>query len=155
MIANVKIVSAIGRDEIEALDDLKATNQIITSSLQKELLLLRAKAKNLTTDYEQQKSHLVDALLAKDKLRQELAAMNEGKDSAGEETNVALQSLKEVSHTIGSPLKNNFRHCSISPPIPPRIHLSNLVFPEWSRPRALLKLMRSIRLHFSATQLAP
>jgi protein HOOK3 len=103
------IVAAVDREEIDALDDLKATNQIITSSLQNDLLLLQSKHKNLTTDYEQQKSHLVDALLAKDKLRQELAIMKEGKDSAGEvdrqaveEKSKALQALKEVSHEIES-----------------------------------------------------
>ena len=103
------IVAAVDREEIDALDDLKATNQIITLSLQNDLLLLQSKHKNLTTDYEQQKSHLVDALLAKDKLRQELAIMKEGKDLAGEvdrqaveEKSKALQALKEVSHKIES-----------------------------------------------------
>jgi hypothetical protein len=96
----MKLVAAVDRDEIEALEGLKATNQIITSSLQNDLLLLQGKFKNLTTDYEQQKSHLVDALLAKDKLRQELATLTEGKDLAGEENNTALQALKEVSHEI-------------------------------------------------------
>lgn len=107
--ANMMIVAAVDREEIDALDDLKATNQIITSSLQNDLLLLQSKHKNLTTDYEQQKSHLVDALLAKDKLRQELAIMKEGKDLAGEvdrqaveEKSKALQALKEVSHKIES-----------------------------------------------------
>ena len=95
-------MAAVDRDEIDALEDLKATNQIITSSLQNDLVLLQGKFKNLTTDYEQQKSHLVDALLAKDKLRQELATLREGKDAAGEENNAGLQTLKEVSYEIDS-----------------------------------------------------
>lgn len=98
----MKPVAAVDRDEIDALEDLKATNQIITSSLQNDLVLLQGKFKNLTTDYEQQKSHLVDALLAKDKLRQELATLREGKDAAGEENNAGLQTLKEVSYEIDS-----------------------------------------------------
>jgi hypothetical protein len=118
--ANINIVAAVDREEIDALDDLKATNQIITSSLQNDLLLLQSKHKNITTDFEQQKSHLVDALLAKDKLRQELAIMKEGKDSAGEEdrhaaeeNSAALQALKEVSHA------NNTSNQDLSPPRPP------------------------------------
>jgi hypothetical protein len=98
--ANLKLVAAVDRDEIDALEDLKSTNQIITSSLQNDLVLLQSKFKNITTDHEQQKSHLVDALLAKDKLRQELATLKEGKDSAGDENNTALQALKEVSSEI-------------------------------------------------------
>ena len=99
----MELVAAVDRDEIDALEDLKSTNQIITSSLQNDLLLLQSRFKNITTDHEQQKSHLVDALLAKDKLRQELATLKEGKDSAGDENNTALQALKEVSYETDYP----------------------------------------------------
>jgi protein HOOK3 len=74
-------------------------------------MVLESKYKNIKTDYEQQKSHLVEALLAKDKLRQELAGMKEGRNSVGEndapaagahttdeQTNTELQTLKEVSN---------------------------------------------------------
>ncbi|CAG8954913.1 hypothetical protein HYFRA_00008601 [Hymenoscyphus fraxineus] len=68
-------LSAIDQDELDALEDLKATNEIITSSLQNDLLLLQNKFKALMTDHEQQKSHLVDALIAKDALSKEAAEL--------------------------------------------------------------------------------
>jgi protein HOOK3 len=116
MKANITIVSAIDREEIDALEDLKATNEIITSSITNDLLLAQSKLKNLTTDHEQQKSHLVEALLAKDKLRQELASAREGKSAVvapeatteatteaqakEEKARTALDALKEVSCEI-------------------------------------------------------
>lgn len=132
----MKIVTAVDQDDIEALDALKAANQITTSSLQDELLLLQAQVKNYRTDYEQQKSHLVDALLAKDKLRQELAAMNDGKDSAGEENSAALQALKAVSNTIDSPNVGFFCRQQSSPCLS-----SNLSFESEIPP---LELPRSV-----------
>ena len=113
--ANASIVSAIDRDEIDALEDLKHTNEIITSSINNDLLLAQSKLKNLATDYEQQKSHLVDALLAKDTLRQELASAKEGKPAAPtleasaenteaqaeeDKARTALDALNEVSCEI-------------------------------------------------------
>jgi protein HOOK3 len=113
---NLRIVAAVDRDELDALEDLKATNEIITSSLQNDLLLLQSRHKNLLTDHEQQKSHLVGALLEKDKLRQELAVSKEAKDSdsndfhheidaqgGDETTKTALQALKEVRDEKDSP----------------------------------------------------
>ena len=126
----MKLVAAVDRDEIDALEDLKATNQIITSSLQNDLVLLQGKFKNLTTDYDQQKSHLVDALLAKDKLRQELATLREGKDAAGEENNAGLQALKEVSYEIDSS-----QEISSSLHLPPALSRSVSFYPCIHQPK--------------------
>lgn len=88
------------REEIDALESLKSTHQIVTSSVQNELLLVQSKLKNLSTDHELQKSHLIASMLAKEKLQQEMATLKEGKDSDSDETNAALKALKEVSRDI-------------------------------------------------------
>lgn len=84
---------AIDKEDIDALEDLKATNEIVTSSLQNDLLLLQSKFKILMTDHDQQKSHLVDALLAKDALSKEVTALKEGGNTTG-----APQKTAEVSN---------------------------------------------------------
>jgi protein HOOK3 len=103
-------VAAIDQDEIDAIEDLKATNEIITSSLNNDLQLLQTRHKNLITDYDQQRAHLVDALLDRENLRKEIETARKGRlatapelvendlDAAKEEkAKATLQSLKEVS----------------------------------------------------------
>lgn len=86
-------LSAVNKDDLDALEDLKATNEIVTSSLQNDLLLLQSKFKTLMTDHDQQKSHLVDALLAKDALSREVTALKEGGNATA-----APQKTAEVSN---------------------------------------------------------
>jgi protein HOOK3 len=69
-------LNAVDQDEVDAIEEIKATNELNTSSLQSDLTLEQNKVKNLTTDLEQIKSHLVGALLAKEELSQQLAAMS-------------------------------------------------------------------------------
>ncbi|RDL38415.1 uncharacterized protein BP5553_02755 [Venustampulla echinocandica] len=96
-------LSAIDQGEIDGLEELKTANELITSSLQNDLLLCQSKMRNLSTDFEQQKSHLLDALLAKDRLTQEIVKLQEGtstsrgadKTQPDEATNAALQKSKE------------------------------------------------------------
>lgn len=94
-------------DEIRALEQLKEANDTITSSLQNDLDILRGRYKNLEVDHEQARTHLIEALLAKDSISKEFAAFAEGKqtltsnDPGGEEkAKKALQALKEVSCKI-------------------------------------------------------
>jgi len=68
-------VSAIDQEEIDALEELKATNETITSSLQNDLLLLQNAHKNLTADHELQRNQLVDAFLSKEELSKQLASL--------------------------------------------------------------------------------
>lgn len=117
-------MAAVDRDEIDALEDLKHTNEIITSSLSNDLQLIQARHKNLITDYDQQRNHLVDALLDREILRNDLEAARRGRptptlqpvesdadaaeaDAAQEESKTALQSLKEVSRELGSPTEKS------------------------------------------------
>lgn len=79
-------MAAIDQEEMDALEELKATNQIITSSFQTDLLMLQSKHKALTTDFEQQKSQLIDALLSKDRLMKDLESFKERLGATGDDT---------------------------------------------------------------------
>jgi protein HOOK3 len=99
--ANQIIVSAIDREEMEALEDLKSTNEIITSSFQNDLLILQSKHKALAIDYEQQKTQLIDALLSKDTLMKDLASFRERIGTDGDTAYQKTQSkaIIEVENT--------------------------------------------------------
>jgi hypothetical protein len=90
--ANENIVAAIDQDEIDALEDLKATNEIITTSFKNDLLMLQNKHKTLTTDYEQQKTQLIDALVSKDRLMKDLASLKERTGTNGDDAYQKAQS---------------------------------------------------------------
>ncbi|TVY51602.1 Protein Hook-like [Lachnellula cervina] len=66
-------LEAVDQDEIDALENLKETNEIITTSLQNDLLVLQNAHKNITIDFDQQKTHLLNTLLKKDQLIKDLA----------------------------------------------------------------------------------
>lgn len=92
-------LSAINSDEMNALEQLKEANEIAASSLQNDLQILQGRHKNLEIDHEQTRSHLIEALLAKDNLTTELTKLKEAKPLEShaevEKSGLALQSLKE------------------------------------------------------------
>lgn len=73
ILANETSVNAMDKDEIDALDELKAANETIIDSLKSDLLVLQGQYDALDADYHQQKTQLVDALLKKDKAIEDLA----------------------------------------------------------------------------------
>ena len=87
--------------EIDALEVLKRTNQGITSSLQNDLELLQGKQKFLEIDLQQHQNHLIQALLAKDRLEKELGATKDG-EPAADMSQSGLDALKEVSRKTDS-----------------------------------------------------
>jgi protein HOOK3 len=108
MEAKSATVSAISRDELRALEELKEANDIATTSLQNDLKFLRTRHKDLEIDHNQARSHLIDALLTKDNLTKELSSLQDGKTSSESPAEVetikaALQALKEVSYEIEHP----------------------------------------------------
>jgi hypothetical protein len=108
-------VAAVDQEEIDALEDLKATNEIITSSFKNDLLISQNNYKALTTDHEQKKTQLIDVLLEKDKLIKELASFKERDGTNGNDTYQKAQSkaimeaenarnaLQEVSKVKSAP----------------------------------------------------
>ncbi|KAK1688547.1 hypothetical protein BDP55DRAFT_48041 [Colletotrichum godetiae] len=85
-------LSAVAKDSVDALDELKSTDQLISGSIREELEAARQQLKNLGTDLEEQRSSLINALLEKDKLRKDL---DEAKDGTGAEPTEAAQKLQE------------------------------------------------------------
>lgn len=85
-------MAAVDQEEIDALEDLKATNEIITSSFKNDLLILQNQHKTLTIDHEQQKTQLIDVLLEKDRLMKELASFKEQNGTNGDDAYQKAQS---------------------------------------------------------------
>ncbi|KAL2066457.1 hypothetical protein VTL71DRAFT_2528 [Oculimacula yallundae] len=71
-------LAAVNQEEIDAINSLKTAHELISSSLENDLLALQKKHKDLTTDFDEQKTQLVEALLSKDRLMQDLAAAKNG-----------------------------------------------------------------------------
>lgn len=144
MLTNANLVAAVERYDLDALDDLKATNEIITSSLNNDLQLVQSRHKNLITDYDQQRAHLVEALLDRETLRKELEVATKKRPTLDPEsvdddhkTNKEFQALKEVSHETESPKekqpKRSFWRRVVSP-ISPRPKTPHAPKPEPSIP---------------------
>lgn len=69
---NLGVVNAVGQQSIDALEILKSSDQLISSSLKTELESAREKNKLRELDLEQLRQQLTNALISKDKLRQQL-----------------------------------------------------------------------------------
>lgn len=95
---NRYIVSAVDSDELDAIATLKDTNGIITTSLENDLLVLREQYRNLTTDFEVQKTQLLETLLSKDRLMQDLTSL---KERTGTSENEMMESVKARSTKEG------------------------------------------------------
>ena len=66
------IVSVIGEEQSAALAALKASDELIAESLQKELEATRKQLREKTFELDEMKSQLMEALVSKDKLRKQL-----------------------------------------------------------------------------------
>lgn len=75
--ANLVTVQAISQAELESIEQLRATNDIVTSSLDNDLALLTAKYDTMRRDNEIQKRELVDAILSKERALREMADLKE------------------------------------------------------------------------------
>ncbi|CZS88693.1 uncharacterized protein RAG0_00353 [Rhynchosporium agropyri] len=98
-------LAAVNQEEIDAVNNLKAAHELISSSLENDLLALQRKHRDLSSDFDEQKTQLVDALLSKDRLMQDLGAAKEGFGAAddGEAQARAIleaeDKLREQLHT--------------------------------------------------------
>ncbi|KAH8899475.1 hypothetical protein GQ53DRAFT_758665 [Thozetella sp. PMI_491] len=69
-------VTAVGQDSIKALEVLKSSDELISSSLKTELDATRKRLDAMTTHYEQKKDEAYDTLVSERKLRQQLDELN-------------------------------------------------------------------------------
>lgn len=95
-------LSAVEKDGISALNELKSTDKLISESLKAELDRVREEIKVATVEREAQKSQLIEALLAKDKLRKEMEELKETQDTAAIEaaTQDATEAGKKAAEKI-------------------------------------------------------
>ncbi|KAH0444587.1 microtubule binding protein [Colletotrichum camelliae] len=82
-------LSAVAKDSVTALEELKSTDQLISASVREELEAARLQIKNLSADLENRQSSLINALLEKDKLRKELDEAKEGRQDGAESSEVS------------------------------------------------------------------
>ncbi|KAM3469372.1 hypothetical protein MY8738_010116 [Beauveria namnaoensis] len=75
-------LSAVQKDGISALDQLKSTDKLISESLKAELDRLREELAFVSNERESQKTQLIDALLAKDKFRKDAEEAKELQETA-------------------------------------------------------------------------
>lgn len=62
-------LGAVDKGSMDALEELKSTDALISGSLKKELESLRTDFRSLQMDNEQQQKHLIEALVSKEELR--------------------------------------------------------------------------------------
>ncbi|KAL7784825.1 hypothetical protein V8C43DRAFT_292324 [Trichoderma afarasin] len=79
-------LSAVQKDSITALYELKTTDKLISTSLTNELEQLREETSFITNERDALKSQLIEALLANDKLRKESDESKDLQDAAGSST---------------------------------------------------------------------
>ncbi|OBU01506.2 hypothetical protein VE01_00468 [Pseudogymnoascus verrucosus] len=91
-------LSMVEKEEIDALEELKATQESLSKSFENELTALKGKYKALLIDYEAQKSQLIESLLTNNKLREALE-----KNTNIEETPIVDDEPKEVPATPTQP----------------------------------------------------
>lgn len=75
-------LSAAEKGGIDAIDELKSTDKLISESLKAELDRLREDYSFVVSERDAQKSQLIEALLAKDKFRKEIEDAKELQESA-------------------------------------------------------------------------
>ncbi|CAK7210410.1 hypothetical protein SCUCBS95973_000774 [Sporothrix curviconia] len=66
-------LGAVDKGAMDALEELKSTDTLISESLKKELESLRTDFRSLQMDNEQQQKHLIEALVSKEELRKTMA----------------------------------------------------------------------------------
>ncbi|TVY41399.1 Protein Hook-like protein [Lachnellula occidentalis] len=104
-------LEAVNQDEIDALETLKETNESITTSLQNDLVVLQNAHKNITIDFDQQKTHLLNTLLVKDQLIKDLA---DARADDGSNSQLDGKEKAEVSHgTDSKPVQSLSTHGNI------------------------------------------
>lgn len=97
-------MSMIAQEDLDALEELKATQESLASSTEMELKKLQSRYNDLQIDYDQQKSQLIEALLSKDKLQQSITE-NRAKDESKADESVEAKQMKANLDKTSSELK--------------------------------------------------
>ncbi|TDZ34759.1 hypothetical protein C8035_v002622 [Colletotrichum spinosum] len=125
-------LSAVEKDSVNALEELRSTDQLISASVREELEAARQQVKNLSSDLENRQTSLINALLEKDKLRKELDEAKEGRQDGAEPIEV-VQKMQEKIEKLRSRLKARQSVSKSSPRVPTKSDFDAppaLAFPE-------------------------
>lgn len=151
---NFGLVNAVGQQSIDALEILKSSDQLISSSLRTELESTREKTRLREIDLEQLRQQLTNALISKDRLRQQLddagitgiqlkprsqspvsvaASDGDGQKSKKEDTEKSEKLKAALKHKVqvspASSLYGSFWATAPAIPLPtppPRAHISSM-----------------------------
>ena len=75
------MLSAVDKDRVDALNELRGTDKVISESLKSDNDRLREELSYIVSERDAQKSQLIEALLAKDRFRKEIEAGKESPDA--------------------------------------------------------------------------
>lgn len=113
-----KTVDAVGTDQLDALERLKQSDQLIAASLRTELDSLRSRYSSLEVENNMHKGQLLEALMAKEKLAKELQNAPEGSETpapAGVDED-ALKNYKSKAEKLRERVKSQKEvslHCKL------------------------------------------
>lgn len=93
-------LSAVEKESIDALAELKSTDKLISESLKAELDRLRDEHSFVVNERDAQKSQLIEALLAKDKLRKDAEDTKELQDAPGSADPDVAEAVKKASEKV-------------------------------------------------------
>lgn len=88
-------LAAVGKEGIEALEELKNTDGLVAESLTSEMERLREQLNIKRSEADAQKSQLIEALLAKDKLRKDAEDGKEIQEAIAKDPDASEASKKE------------------------------------------------------------
>ncbi|GJN85146.1 hypothetical protein PLIIFM63780_008710 [Purpureocillium lilacinum] len=97
--------SAAEKGGTAAIDELKSTDKLISESLKAELDRLRDEFSFVVSERDAQKSQLIEALLAKDKLRKEIEEGKELHDTSAVPTETADADMSEAAKKSGEKIE--------------------------------------------------
>lgn len=101
--ANIFSVSMVEKEDIDALEELKATQESLSKSFENELTALKSKHRALDIDHELQKSQLIDSLLANSKLRMTFEEESNAEAAASVEKGDAETPMEESDNALQTP----------------------------------------------------
>ncbi|KAH7366923.1 hypothetical protein B0T11DRAFT_251918 [Plectosphaerella cucumerina] len=111
-------LSAVEKGSVDALEELKQTDQLISASLRDELDAARIEVKNAHIKNEENQSALVKALLEKDEMRKELDTHKEhGSGEAGPEAAKNAEKIKQLRTRLSE--RNEVSSNVLTPPPTP------------------------------------
>ena len=95
------VVTAVEKDSLAALEELKTADQLIASSARTELAAVQQKYNDLKEEHQEHQNELVKALIVKEKLSSELEEARDAQEKSHDKsTNEKVEKLKLKAKTV-------------------------------------------------------